>query len=173
MLRIAVFALLLATVTPTVIGQVTSAYTDLMDTKCKTLELNEDEGGLYKGECKGVAGYKLHVIEGDLRQTVNVVFPDKNIHELRFWEHFGGFSAVGSKAEWRVKSKKPIALIVRLNVSEDPEKPDKQSSYLIVSKITKDTACITEILKPMRSQNAEARRAADRSSGKPCKVPGF
>lgn len=148
----------------------TSIYTDLDDTKCKTLELKEDEGGSYKGECRGVAGYKLHVLEGDLRQSIDVIFPDKTVHPLRFWEHFYAFSAVGPRAEWRMKNKKPFALIVRLNVSEDVEDTSKTTSYLIVSKITKDFACVTDVVKPSKDQNVQARKLADASVNNPCMV---
>lgn len=154
-------------------AQIASQYTDLIDTKCKTLELIEDEGELYKGECAGVGGYKLHVIEGDLRHTIDVVSPDGTAHQLRFWDFFGGFSAVGPRAEWRLKSKRPIALIVRLNVSENPEDSSKTTSYLIVAKITENEVCVTDILKPGRSQNIEARRSADRAAAMPCKKPYY
>ena len=153
-------------------AQITSRYTDLDDQKCKTLELDEEGGGSYKGECAGVGGYKLHVLEGDLRQSVDIIDPAGKAHQLRFWEHFGGFSAVGPRAEWRIKNRQPIALIVRLNVSENPEKPETTTSYLIVSKITKTEACITDIIRPSRTQNAEARRAADNSASEPCKGSG-
>lgn len=91
-----------------VTAQVKSVYTPLSDTKCKTLESNPDEGGSYVGECEGVGGYKLHVIEGDLRQTVNVIAPGGKKFELRLWDQFGGFSAVGPRAEWRVKGSTPV-----------------------------------------------------------------
>ena len=151
-------------------GQMKSIYTDLDDTKCKTIELTEDEGGLYKGECKGVSGYKLHVIEDDLRQTINVVAPNKKIHELRLWEHFSGFSAVGPRAEWRLDGKKPVALIVRLNVSENPEDSSKTTSYLVVAKITRDFACVTDIIKPSKTQNADARVPAHKSATHACRL---
>lgn len=147
-----------------------SVYTDLDDRKCKTLEMTDDEGGSYNGECKGTAGYKLHVIEGDLRQTITVIDPKAKKSELRFWEFFGGFSAVGPKAEWRVKGTMPVGLIVRLNVSEDMEKSDKRTSYLIVAKITKDFACVTDIIKPSKTQNADARVAADKAANIACRV---
>jgi hypothetical protein len=147
-----------------------SIYTDLDDTKCKTVELTDDEGGSYKGECKGTAGYKLHVIEGDLRQTITVVDPKSKEHPLRFWEHFGVFSAVGPKAEWRLKGKTPVALIVRLNVSENPEDASKTTSYLVVAKITPDFACVTDMIKPSRTQNADARKAADKAANIACKI---
>jgi hypothetical protein len=151
-------------------AQITSKYTDLIDTKCKSLESDPDDGELYSGECPGIAGYKLNLIEGDLRQTINVMDPKAEKHQLRFWEFFGGFSSVGSKAEWRMKGKTPFALIVRLNVSEDPEDSTKITSYLIVAKITQDFACITDIIKPSRMQNVEARKAADKSVNIACKI---
>ncbi len=157
------------TVAANVQAQITSRYTDLAAEKCKTIELTDDGGGSYKGECLGVAGYKLEVIDGDLRQTVNIVSPNRKVHELKFWEFFGGFSSVGPRAEWRLKGSKPIALIVRFNVSEDPEDSNKLTSYLLVAKITDAATCVTDTIKPSRTQNAEARRAADRSRSLPCR----
>ncbi|HMO81963.1 MAG TPA: hypothetical protein PKD24_14325 [Pyrinomonadaceae bacterium] len=154
-------------------GQIFSIYTDLSDTKCRTLEIDEEGASSYRGDCGGVFGYKLHVIEGDLRQTIDIISPDGKTHELQFWNFFGGFSAVGPRAEWRIRSKKPIALIVRLNVSEDPEDSSKTTSYLIVAKITENEVCVTDILKPTRSQNIEARRSADRAAAMPCKKPYY
>ncbi len=155
----------------TVRAQVASVYTPLDDRKCKTLEMNADEGGSYKGECKGVGGYKLHVIEGDLRQTVTIVDPKGTEHPLEFWNLTGAFSAVGEQAEWRMRGKQPIALIVRLNVNEDMENIEKRKSYLIVAKITREATCVTHFLAPTRSHNYEARRAADKSATRPCLSP--
>lgn len=152
-------------------AQVTSVYTDLADTKCKTIELNEDEGGSYKGLCPGVAGYKLELIEGDLRQTINIVDPKGTAHPLQFWDLTGAFSSVGEKAEWRIRGKRPIALIVRLNVSENPEDATKIKGYLVVAKITPQATCVTHFLAPTRSHNYEARKAADRSASRPCIAP--
>ncbi len=151
-------------------AQISSVYTNLDVDKCKTLEDAGENGVNYKGECKGVGGFKLHVIEGDLRQSINVIAPGGKEHELRLWEHFGAFSAVGPKAEWRVKGKAPFALIFRFNVSENPEDSSKTTSYLIVAKVSPSLACVTDIIKPSRNQNAEARRAADRSTTVPCKI---
>ena len=169
-MKIGVAASIILTLAVGVGGQVSSVYTDLDDRKCKTLESAGDNGVNYKGECKGVGGYKLHVIEGDLRQTIDVIAPDGETHELLLWQHFGGFSAVGPRAEWRVKSKKPFALIFRFNVNENPEDSSKYTSYLLVAKITDMLACVTDIIKPSQTQNAEARRAADRAANTPCKT---
>lgn len=150
-----------------------SIYTDLASEKCKTLESNPDEGGSYRGECKGVGGFKLEVLEGDLRQTVNLIFPNGKKSELDFMLNVSSaFSAVGDKAEWRVtgkgKNAKPYALIIRYNANENVEKPEERTSYLVVTKITKDSACITDIIKPATDQNIKAQKAADESANKPC-----
>ena len=151
----------------------TSIYTSLDTKNCKTLESDETGAGFYRGECKGVGGFKLEFLEGDIRQSINVVFPDGKKSELEFWTIISGaFSYVGDKAEWRVvkegKKFKPFALIVRFNASENPDKPEKPVSYLSVSKITGDSACVTDIVKPSKNQNLTARKLADEAANKPC-----
>ena len=160
--------ILISVATLTAAAQNTSIYTDLTDKKCKTLKSNPDEGGSYLGEGNGAAGSKLQLLEGDLRQSINVIDPKKKKIELNLWNISGGFSSLGEQAEWRMKGKTPVALIVRFNVSEVPEDSSKITSYLVVVKITNDTICITEALRPTRSHNFEARRAADRSASRPC-----
>lgn len=155
----------------------TSVYTDLADNKCKTIESNAEEGGSYRGECKGIGGFKLEVLEGDLRQSINVIFPNGKKSELDLWVNVSSmFSSVGSKAEWRVKGKgksaKPYALIVRFNASEDASKPEVTTSYLVVTKIAKDSACVTDVIKPSSDQNKKAQKAADESANKPCIARG-
>lgn len=163
----AVLLLVLCTSAPAV-AQITSKYSSLSTKACKELRSADDDGTEYRGECPGVSGYKLRLLEGDLRQSIDVITPSKKIHQLAFWNISGGFSYIGDQAEWRMKGKLPVALIVRFNVSEDPENADKRTSYLVVAKITKDETCVTGVLKPTRSQNFEARKAADRSAARPC-----
>jgi hypothetical protein len=95
-------------------------------------------------------------------------FPSKRVVGLDLWNHFSGFSELGETAEWRMKGRQPIAVIVRLKVSERGEgKPP--TSYLIVSKIDYVDACVTDIIKPGKNQNASAHRLADTASTRPCK----
>ena len=148
---------------------VTSVYTPLDHKKCKTLELTDEEGGSYKGLCPGTAGYKLHLIEGDLRQTITIIDPKGKEHPLQFWNLTGAFNAVGETAEWRMRGKKPIALIVRLTVNERVDDPAYVKGYLVVAKITPQVTCVTEFLAPTRSHNYEARKAADKSATRPCR----
>lgn len=154
-------------------SKIDSVYSSLNTKDCKTLESETEGAGWYRGECKGIGGYKLQVTEGDIRQSIDVIAPDKKKYELDFiGKVSSGFSAVGEKAEWRVtgsgKSVSPFALIVRFNVSENPEDSTKNTSYLIVSKITKGEICITDIVKPGAKANEEARRLADSAATKPC-----
>ncbi|WP_298611976.1 hypothetical protein [uncultured Thiothrix sp.] len=153
---------------------ITSVYTALEGANCKTLESQVDEGGWYKGRCKGIAGYDLLVMEGDIRQTITVVDPKKKEYPLELWNTVSsGFSSVGSKAEWRVQKQGnkpvPIALIVRFNASEDPEHPEKTTSYLVVSKITTESSCVTDVIKPQANANELARKLADQAANKACK----
>jgi hypothetical protein len=155
--------------------KVETIYTDLAADKCKTIESNEEEAGWYRGECPGVGGYKLEVLEGDIRQSVNVIAPDGTKSELDFWSNVSSaFSAVGEKAEWRVTKKgkviTPFALIIRYNTNENPEDPEKVTSRLVVIKIAKNSACITDIVEPVKDANVKARELADASADKPCKT---
>lgn len=168
------FLLTLLFIFSNAIAAQTSLYTDLASEKCKTVESSSEEGGSYVGECKGVGGFKLEVLEGDIRQSINVIFPSGKKSELDFWTKVSSaFSSVGAKAEWRVGGKgkkvKPYALIVRYNASENTEKPEITTSYLAVIKIGKSSACVTDVIKPSANQNAKAQKAADASANKPCK----
>lgn len=148
-----------------VAAQNESVYTEINEKDCKTIESNEQEGW-YRGECQGVGGFKLEVTESDLRQSIDIISPSGEKFALDFWRISGGFSSVGGKPEWRIRNKTPVALIVRFNVNQS-EDPTTTTSYLIVAKISKTAACITDIVKPSKNQNVEARKLADEAQ-KPC-----
>lgn len=153
-----------------------SIYTPLEGSSCKPIEENAKEGWA-KGRCDGIAGYKLDWMEGDLRQSLNVIAPDGKEFPLELWSTVSsGFSALGDKAEWRVqkagKKTTPIALIVRFNVSENPDQPEKTTSYLTVSKITANEICVTDVVKPGANANQQARDLADAATDKPCMKTG-
>lgn len=149
-----------------------SIYTDLTREKCRSAKA--DEGSLsYSMECEGIAGYKLEVDEYDERQTVNVIYPDGTKRPLNFRRVVHpSFSSVGDTAEWRVAKDdgkaEPVALIVRFTFTVNPAISSEKASYLTVSKITKEKACVTDIVKAVKDQNAKARLLADASADKPC-----
>ena len=145
-----------------------SVYTDLAADKCKTVDVDKGMPGNYTGKCEGVGGYDLEVYLDDERNSIGVVLPSEKIVGLDFWHYFSSFSVLGDTAEWRMKDKKPIALIIRLNVSDrGDEKPP--TSYLVVSKISATDACVTDVVKPGSNQNLLAQRLADKASTKSCK----
>ncbi|MGI9036115.1 MAG: hypothetical protein ACR2GD_08765 [Pyrinomonadaceae bacterium] len=153
-----------------------SIYTSLSDKVCKTAELYVNEDGSYRGICPGIGGYRLELLEGDLRQTINVVAPNRKKSELNLWTIVSsGFFAVGAKAEWRVtrngKKFVPLTLIIRFNTSKSPETPEQNNSFLAVIKITNNSACVTDVVEPgVQNQNVKARELADVSAAEPCKV---
>ena len=145
-----------------------SVYTTLAAKNCKTVDVNKGMAGNYSGRCNGVGGYQLDVYLDDERNSIGVVLPSRKVVGLDLWNHFGSFSELGETAEWRMKGKQPVGLIVRLKVSDRGEgKPP--TSYLIVSKIDGTGACVTDIVKPGKGQNARAQSLADGASTRPCK----
>lgn len=134
--------------------KITSIYTDLQPKKCKTLREAASDAEGYIEECSGTAGYKLRVLEGDLRQSINVITPRKKEFELSFWTFSSAFSRIGKKVEWHIKNKVPTALIVGFYAFENPDNPLIETRYLIVSKITENQICITDVVKPGANQNA-------------------
>jgi hypothetical protein len=158
----------------TALGQerIESVYSDLASSKCTTVTTDRETGASTQ-RCLGVAGYKLLVHDDDARQSITVVTPDGKKHDLDFWEVVThGFSSVGSKAEWRaVRNRRklaPIALIVRVNASEDAANPNRKTSYLTVTKLTPEKICVTHKIPQSADANAKARQAADESRTAAC-----
>lgn len=153
-----------------------SVYTNLEPKFCRTLKSSSEEADSYTGRCRGIAGYNLIVEEGDLRTNIKVVPPRGMEQSLELWHVVSGaFSSLGPKAEWRTTRRSgklvPVALIIRYNASENPEQPNKTTSYLAVAKITPREICVTEKISPGPKANDDARRAADTAETKPCLKP--
>ena len=146
-----------------------SVYTSTKTSACRTISQSDKDAGSYEGECTGVGGYKVRVLEGDIRQTINIITPAKKKFELNFWGFYSGFSSIGEKIEWRTKGGVPVALIARFNVANN-EDSSKSISYLMISKISKTSSCVVDVILPSPKQNEEARISADAASTKPCKA---
>jgi hypothetical protein len=149
-----------------------SVYSDLSESRCKTIQVDKETGSSTQS-CPGIAGYKLLVHDDDARQSITVVAPSGKEHPLDFWEVVThAFSSVGNKAEWLVTRNKgkvsPVALIVRVNASEDSANPSRLTSYLAVVKITPEQICVTQKIPPGAKANETARRAADSAQAAAC-----
>jgi hypothetical protein len=169
------FSLLVVLLACSVIShaQSRSLYTSLGVKQCRKIKTETTGAGDYEGRCRGVAGYSLTLLEGDLRQNIIVNSPKGTKHSLELWHVVsGGFSYVGTRAEWRMAKQNrrltPVGLIIRYNASEDPDHPNKKTSYLVVAKITPTEICVTDKLLPGAKANNDARRAADNAANKPC-----
>lgn len=149
-------------------GAISSVYTSLTQADCRVIEVDEESEGSVS-RCPGVAGHALKVLEGDLRQSIDVVTPDGKEHPLNYWTVItGNFSYLGPRAEWRMRGDRPVALIVRVNASEDPENAERSTSYLAVAKLTAREICVTDRIGPVADANVAARAAADRAASRPC-----
>jgi hypothetical protein len=151
-----------------------SVYTDLNPKFCGKAKVDGDS---FEMKCPGVAGYRLWVLEGDLRSSITVIDPKGQEHPLEYWSVVaGGFSTLGDKAEWRVEKQGekvvPKALIVRVNASENSENPNVKTSYLAVAKIAPSGICVTEKIPPGPKMNDLAREAADHAESKACLSDG-
>jgi hypothetical protein len=169
MLRILIVSLIAAFLSTAAFAQNKSVYTSLAADKCKTASVDQGMPGNYSGKCPGIAGFALEAYLDDERNSVGVVLPNKKVIGLDLWKHFANFSELGETAEWRMKGKRPVALIIRLKVMDQgDDKPG--TSYLIVSKLSATAACVTDIVKPGKRQNLTAQRLADKALTRPCKT---
>jgi hypothetical protein len=144
-----------------------SQYTSLAN--CKLIEeSSEGEGDYSLHACPGLAGYGLKLSEDDLRQDLWVQLPGGGEESLALSEvtKSGGFSRIGDNVEWRGKEEggqfRPDALIVRYFVVENPDTPEKETSYLLAVSLAGAKPCVTGKLQPGPDQNERARQAADR-----------
>lgn len=177
LLAAAVISILMLSAIPSIHAQdkLESVYSDLASSKCTTIEVDKETGSSTQ-RCRGIAGYKLLVLDDDARQSITVVTPGGKSHPLDLWEVITyAFSSVGNKAEWRVSRARgkvsPVALIVRVNASEDPANPKRLTSYLAVVKLG-EKICVTQKISPSAQANEEARRAADSAGASPCLKDG-
>lgn len=149
-------------------GEISSVYTSLAEADCRVTK-SDEESGSSTSRCPGVAGHELDLHDGDARVSIDIITPDGKEHPLNYWSVITqGFSSPGPRAEWRMRGGRPIALIVRVNASEDPEDSTRQTSYLAVAKITPNEICVTDRIDPAPDANEAARRAADAAANRPC-----
>ena len=112
--------------------------------------------------------------DSDLRASLDVIKDGGKPQRLEFWSvASGAFSHLGPSAEWRFPqgAKEPNVLIVRFNASEQPDQPDRVTSYLLVAKLAASGSCVVAKLPPGPGQNEAARAAADQAQDSACLQP--
>lgn len=152
-----------------------SVYTPLDGPQCLLAAAPQAGTEESRATCPGIAGYRLERIDADARMSVNVIAPGGSVYPLRYWDVISRhFSSLGAQAEWRVlgtpEHPRPIALIVRVKASEDPDS-ERTTQYLAVARIDAAGACVVARIAPGGQANVRARAAADAAAAAPCLPP--
>jgi hypothetical protein len=142
-----------------------SLYSNLSDKACHVMD-QESEGDYAGQECPGVLGYKLYKHTQEARESLSIVQGDQKQY-VDFSPITSQFNHLGDKAEWRIVEGKPVALIVRMYITPENQKPQQQ---LIVTRVTPGPACIVKVIDASKNPKANelARQAADTSQSLKC-----
>jgi hypothetical protein len=145
-----------------------SQYTALGDDCRVVRRAAEGEGDFSDADCPALAGYRVTLSESDLRADLVIGLPRGSTdHNLKLSEatQTGGFSHLGDRLEWRGRQEgdrfAPDAMIVRYLVVENPDAPERDTSYLLAVSLTGARPCVTARIAPGPGQNERARAAAD------------
>lgn len=150
-----------------------SVFSDLTGEACRTRSASVEEAWAIRA-CPAPGGFELQVADADLRQSVTVVDLDGVDHPQDYWQVIAnGFSALGQRAEWRVRGAgvdaTPVALVVPVRIFEPEDGGgEREVIYVAVSKITPDAVCVTDRIDPGPQQHEQALSAADASADRPC-----
>ncbi len=141
-------------------GEITSVYSDLDLKKCKALELYADEGEGGVWDCKGIAGFDVLYLEGDLRGYI--AFGPEARSQCSSAQTFGAFNSPGTKIEWRMENGRPIATILRWFTDNGSGEENAKQNWLVVSKLNGRDACRTALIDTKYPDaNTLARAKAD------------
>lgn len=145
-----------------------SVYTPLSPKNCITIK--EWETGAEQ-ECAGIAGFRVHLIDDDNRQSLTLV-KEGTTYPLEFWNTVSAdFSELGKLIEWRVNADTfnhkitPVALIVRLKTSGE-----KPASDLVLVDLQRDNICVVDTIPATANgkQNEVARSMANQAVALHC-----
>nr|WP_316652963.1 hypothetical protein [uncultured Gellertiella sp.] len=156
-------------------AEVRSVYTKIDLKTCQ--QIVGPDGFVYEGSwrCKGLAGHDVLLSADDSREMVAF---GKNLDgNCSSHRTFSGFNSAGATVEWRLRDGKPFATILRWTVNPDNDNPDRQVTWLVVSKLENSNSCpMHYVAGSWPKANEQARKVADdRAEGFDCTtgVPGF
>jgi hypothetical protein len=146
-------------------AQFTSSYTSIAERSCRKIKLTKaDEGVILHRRCQGVAGYRLDIFSGEEHEYLSLITPSGKSFDVSI--NPASYSFLDKRAEWRMRGSTPVALIIRFNMSMPDGKP--VDSALVVSKLTRTSACVVDRVFGSKDQNAKARQIADTSRTRKC-----
>lgn len=141
-------------------AEFSSVYTDFDIDHCQQIEKGDGQEFYGAWSCRGYKGLALTYAEGDLRGMLAVGSKKPKDH-CAMIQTFGPFNSPGKKIEWRLKDGKPVAMILRWQVS-DPEQSEVSHDWLSVTKWTDTNSCrIAVVQGKLKNANELARQAAD------------
>lgn len=141
-------------------GEITSVYSDFDLRTCKALELYADEGEGGVWQCKGIPGFDVLYLEGDLRGFI--AFGPEARSQCSSAQTFGAFNSPGPKIEWRMENGRPIATILRWFTDNGMGEADSKQNWLVVTKLNGRDACRTALIDTkFPDANTVARAKAD------------
>ncbi len=149
--------------------KITSSLVKIDDPNCVKIagEEGEDWATLRCG--KKVGGWQVYVEYDDARESI-ALKRNGVLTDLNFYNFNSGFSTLGKTLEFRVRSGKPVAAIVRHIHAIDPDDPNIKRSALMVAKLS-PKPCVVANIDPGPQQSAQARTAADKAASLPCLKP--
>lgn len=147
-----------------------SVYSSTAERDCTVVE-TDPETRDSRSICGGPEGYRLAVLDGDARMSIDVIDSRGREHALDLWSVVStAFSSIGERVEWRYanNSGAPTALIIRFNAQDNPEVPEHTTSYLVVVALAASRPCVIAKIAPGSAQNERARDSAERASQARC-----
>jgi hypothetical protein len=133
----------------------TSVYTPLDIDRCRLLRRIE-EGESASWRCPGHAGIPLLVSTGDGRFDVDAGVDNDE------WESLSPFNALGERVEWRLRARRPIAIIYRYHVAVPDTAPFSRIAVETIGRRGRPGCVIAWIDGALPTANAHARTVAER-----------
>jgi len=136
-----------------------STYTPLELKACRKTSTDVESA---TWECRGAAGIRVHVAEGDARMVVSYGPSAERQSAATAW--FGPPNEAGKTIEWRAdrRGAKPFATILRWSLV-DPERDGQRHPILVVTRLGPGTVCHVAYMDGGANPDANqlARQAAD------------
>lgn len=157
-----------------------SIYRELNPQNCRLRGGDGHVGSTF--DCpSGIAGNKvaLYGINGPIKEGLSITTANGKTFSLKLYEALREYNrtgfvykiADGAKAEYRTNNRLARAnaggLIFRVNLEHND---GEKLSNLVVVKLTRNRACITNIVEPKKGQNVRARQLADKAFQVQCLV---
>jgi hypothetical protein len=157
-------------VAPNVRAEAATTTSRFVSIKSEDCTLIEEDVEYAKARCGTALGWTVITEYGDLRESITLARAGVET-DLGFWNLAPSSTSLGERLEFRVRSGKAIAAIVRLSyfasVADDGTFTGKRSSLIVMRLDPKP--CVVGVIAPSTTQTRDAQRLADRAARTPCR----